>query len=191
MRATDAAGNVEALPPTFGWTIDTIAPDTAITVTPPDPSNSASATFEFTSNEGGASFRCELDGAGFSPCATRSPTRACRRQPHLPRPRARRGGNPDTTPASYTWFVDATAPGGGLTDPGSPAPRYRRPLGLPDRRRRGRARRRLPVFARRRRHVDVDRDRQLRPVHGLVGHHRHWATVSTTSASWSPTTRST
>jgi hypothetical protein len=121
VRATDAAGNVEALPPSYGWTIDTVDPNTAITVMPSDPSGSSSSTFEFTASEGGSSFRCELDGSGFSPCATPANYTGLSDGSHTFRVRAVDGaGNVDPTPASYTWFVDATAPGGGLTDPGSP-----------------------------------------------------------------------
>jgi large repetitive protein len=121
VRATDAAGNVEALPPSYGWTIDTVDPNTAITIMPADPSNSSSATFEFAASEGGSSFRCELDGGGFSPCATPLNYSGLADGSHTFRVRAVDGaGNIDPTPASYTWLVDATAPGGGLTDPGSP-----------------------------------------------------------------------
>ena len=41
VRATDAAGNTDATPASFTWTIDTAAPNTTITAQPSNPSNSA------------------------------------------------------------------------------------------------------------------------------------------------------
>ena len=38
------------------------------TRSPPDPSNSTSASFTFSDSEAGVSFRCQLDGGGFSAC---------------------------------------------------------------------------------------------------------------------------
>ncbi|WP_163110787.1 hypothetical protein, partial [Acinetobacter baumannii] len=48
VRATDAAGNVDASPATFGWTVDTAAPNTTITAQPSDPSGSADASFSLS-----------------------------------------------------------------------------------------------------------------------------------------------
>ena len=62
-------------PASFTWVVDTTAPDTTITGNPPNPTNSTSATFNFTGNDGGgtgvASFECNLDGGGFSACTSR------------------------------------------------------------------------------------------------------------------------
>ncbi|MCA1684345.1 MAG: Ig-like domain-containing protein, partial [Actinobacteria bacterium] len=68
-QQTDAAGNVgRSGANTF--TLDTEAPETTLATTPPDPSASASASFSFSSPEAGASFQCQLDGAGFSACTS-------------------------------------------------------------------------------------------------------------------------
>jgi hypothetical protein len=121
VRATDAAGNVEAVPPTYGWTIDTAAPQTTITVNPSDPTSSGSADFEFTSSEAGSTFLCELDGAGFSACASPQGYTGLADGSHTFKVKAvDPAGNPDPSASTYTWLVDATDPNGGLSDPGSP-----------------------------------------------------------------------
>ncbi|RIK43250.1 MAG: hypothetical protein DCC58_09835, partial [Chloroflexi bacterium] len=48
VRATDAAGNVDATPASFSWTIDTTAPETTISGAPSAVSASNAATFTFT-----------------------------------------------------------------------------------------------------------------------------------------------
>jgi hypothetical protein len=68
VRAT-ALGNTGP-PTTYSWTIDATAPQTAITTEPPTTSTSGSATFAFTSSEGGSTFLCSLDAGGFAPCAS-------------------------------------------------------------------------------------------------------------------------
>ena len=49
-----------------------MALETTITSKPSNPSSSAEATFEFTSNRSEATFECSLDNAGFTACV--SPT---------------------------------------------------------------------------------------------------------------------
>ncbi|HET6656454.1 MAG TPA: Ig-like domain-containing protein [Gaiellaceae bacterium] len=128
VQATDAAGNAEATPQTHTWTVDTTAPDTSITATPSDPSASPSADFSFTSTEGGSSFECRLDGGVFAACADPASYTGLADGSHTFRVRATDiAGNTDGSAAVYTWTLDATAPGGGLTDPGSP---LRRTVGL-------------------------------------------------------------
>jgi hypothetical protein len=73
VRAIDKAGNVQAEPTSFDWTVDnsledTTPPETAITSKPPDPSTSPNASFSYSSNEPGSSFECKLDGGSFSAC---------------------------------------------------------------------------------------------------------------------------
>ncbi|HEV3375765.1 MAG TPA: right-handed parallel beta-helix repeat-containing protein, partial [Thermoleophilaceae bacterium] len=109
VRATDRAGNVDESPASHGWTIDTTAPETTIDSGPADPTNKASASFEFSSNEAGSTFECSLDGAPFEACASGYSDLA--EGSHELRARATdRAGNTDPTPVSYTWLVDLTAP---------------------------------------------------------------------------------
>ena len=93
--------------PSWGGVGDTTPPETTITSAPPDPSNAASAEFEFSSNESGSSFECSLNGGTFQRCT--SP----KGYPDLPEGRHTfevraidAAGNPDPTPASHAWTVD-------------------------------------------------------------------------------------
>src|SRR5829696_2561327 len=70
VKATDAAGNTDATPASYTWTVDTAAPDTSITAKPSDPSNSTSANFTYSSSEGGVLFECKLDFESFGPCSS-------------------------------------------------------------------------------------------------------------------------
>jgi len=120
VRATDPAGNVGA-PDSHTWTIDTLAPDTTLTSTPGDPTSSPAPSFSFVSSEGGSTFECELDGAGFAACVSPKSYAGLADGSHTFRVRATdAAGLTDATPASFTWTIDSTAPGGGLVDPGSP-----------------------------------------------------------------------
>jgi hypothetical protein len=119
VRARDQAGNVDASPATFLWTVDQTAPETSLTASPPALTSQAAATFTFAS-EPGATFQCSLDGATFSPCT--SPfTATLAEGPHVFQVRASdAAGNVDATPASASWTLDLTAPETSLTSaPGS------------------------------------------------------------------------
>lgn len=73
VRAIDKAGNVQAQPTSYGWTVDNsledeTPPETAITSKPPDPSTSPNASFSYSSSEPGSHFECKLDGGSFGSC---------------------------------------------------------------------------------------------------------------------------
>jgi hypothetical protein len=117
VRATDAAGNTGAAA-SYGWTVDTIAPETTITHTPDAVSGSPSATFEFASDEPLTSFGCSLDGSAFASCSSPQTYSGLANGTHTFQVRASDlAGNTDPTPASYTWRVatltppDTTPPG--------------------------------------------------------------------------------
>src|SRR5439155_5867654 len=63
--AYDLAGNAST-PYVDNWTVDTVPPVATITSGPPALTNSKTATFTFTSNEQGSTFKCSKDGAGYS-----------------------------------------------------------------------------------------------------------------------------
>ena len=66
VRATDAAGNMDATPASYTWTVnpgDTTPPDTVITQKPPLTTTETSATFRFNSTEADSTFECKLDPA--------------------------------------------------------------------------------------------------------------------------------
>ena len=59
VRATDAAGNTDATPASYTWTVnpgDTTPPDTVITQQPPLTTTETTATFRFNSTEAGSTF---------------------------------------------------------------------------------------------------------------------------------------
>ena len=60
--------------------LDITPPDTAISMSPPDPDNDATPTFGFAGDDGIGSgidgFECQLDGGSWEPCP--SPTRSIR-----------------------------------------------------------------------------------------------------------------
>ena len=77
-RATDRAGNAEAVPASYTWTIepppDNTPPTTTLTGQPTNPSNDASATFSFTGSDNETPqsmivFQCRVDGGAFAACA--------------------------------------------------------------------------------------------------------------------------
>ncbi len=87
-----------------------VAVNATLTAVPPSTTTSTSASFSFTSNMGGSSFQCQLDGGSWAACAS---------------PKAYSGlalgvhtfhvvaidtlGHVDPTPASYTWSIVSAA----------------------------------------------------------------------------------
>ena len=70
VRAIDQAGNTDASPASFTWTVDTTAPTVSIDSGPSGLTNDPTPTFTFSS-EPGASFECSIDTgtASFGPCS--------------------------------------------------------------------------------------------------------------------------
>jgi hypothetical protein len=77
VRGVNASGP-DPTPASYTWTVDTVAPTASITSHPLDPSPGKTATFRYSSNEGGSKFECRLAPleASFSACATQSKTYA-------------------------------------------------------------------------------------------------------------------
>ncbi|MBA7529226.1 hypothetical protein ES705_21420 [subsurface metagenome] len=113
VRAKDRAGNEDPTPASYTWVIDTTAPNTFITSSPPDPTGSTSATFTFSANESGCEFSYQLDSGGwsvYSPATSRSYAGLSEGM-HIFEVKAKDGaGNEDPTPASYTWVIDTVDP---------------------------------------------------------------------------------
>ncbi|WP_426754077.1 adventurous gliding motility protein AgmC [Myxococcus sp. Y35] len=111
VRAVDAAGNEDPTPATRTWTVDATAPDTTIVSGPPAVTSSTSATFDFSSNESPVTYECSLDGAPFAACADPQTFPGLGEGNHTLAVRAvDAAGNLDSTPATYAWTVDTTAP---------------------------------------------------------------------------------
>jgi hypothetical protein len=105
----------------YGWTVDTVAPDTSVVSRPPAEASSASASFTFTSSETGSTFVCSLDAAGFAPCTSPKTYDGLGDGNHAFRVQAvDPAGNADPTPASYTWRISGVGPGtADYTPPGN------------------------------------------------------------------------
>ncbi len=105
----------------YTWTVDTVAPDTTITSTPPAVSNSASANFTFASSEAGSTFVCSIDAAGISPCASPKTYSGLGNGTHTFRVEAvDPAGNADGTAAVYSWQISGVGPATtDLTPPGN------------------------------------------------------------------------
>ncbi len=107
VRAIDAAGNQDGSPALRSWTIDTVDPETTIHTGPTGTVASTSATFQFSSNEGGATFECSLDGGAFATCSSPREYNGLAQGPHTFEVRAiDQAGNVDKTPASRSWTVN-------------------------------------------------------------------------------------
>ena len=118
VRATDAAGNSDATPANFDWTIDTTAPTTTIDSQPNALDNSADAAFSFSSNDPGATFECKLDAAPFASCSSPKSYSALTDGAHSFQVRATdAAGNSDATPANFDWTIDTTAPSSATSFP--------------------------------------------------------------------------
>jgi hypothetical protein len=131
VRAIDAAGNVQASPTAFPWTVDnsladTTPPETSITTKPPDPSGSSTASFTYSSDEPDSTFECSLDESVFLSCASDGITYSGLSEGrHTFQVRATDAShNVDPTPAGYTFDVvlsSASSPAPAAT-PGVAAP---------------------------------------------------------------------
>ena len=110
VKARDALGN-ESASATYSWTVDTLAPPTpTIDSNPPDPSASTGASFSFSDSEAGVTFRCQLDGGGFSTCSSPQSYSGLGEGGHSFQVKARDAAGNESAPASYGWTVDSAAP---------------------------------------------------------------------------------
>ena len=110
-RAADGAGNVDPSPASFSWVVDLNSPETSIGSAPADPTNATSASFSFSASEPGSTFECELDGAGWAPCASPHDYIGLADGAHTFEVRATdAAGNVDQSPAARAWTVDTLPP---------------------------------------------------------------------------------
>lgn len=109
-RQTDYASNPGVSAPVT-FTVDTIAPDTTITLPPAPVVSSQSQRFTFTSTEPNSTFRCAVDGAAPSPCASGDTFTAPTDGDHVFSVQAvDRAGNVDAAAATQAYKVDSVAP---------------------------------------------------------------------------------
>jgi LPXTG-site transpeptidase (sortase) family protein len=118
--ATDTAGNDDPSPATYTWVVDTSAPSTSITAKPSDPSTSSSATFSFSGNDGSgtgvAGYQCKLDSGDYGSCSSPKTYSSLSDGSHTFIVfAADMAGNSETSPVSYIWVVDTSAPSTSIT----------------------------------------------------------------------------
>ena len=113
VQARDPAGNVDASPASFNWTVDNSLADrtpplATITSKPSDPSTSSTAMFTYRSDEP-STFECKLDGAAFVPCAA-SGTQytGLTNGPHNFQVRATDTSLNQGAPAGYSWSISTS-----------------------------------------------------------------------------------
>ncbi|MCW5809312.1 MAG: hypothetical protein KIT31_43565, partial [Deltaproteobacteria bacterium] len=111
VRAIDPAGNSDDSPAEHLWSIDTVAPDTAITMGPPPNDNSVTVKFAFEATEPNTTFECAIDASSFSPCTSGATVGPFSDGTHVFSVRARdRAGNIDASPAVRAWTIDTSTP---------------------------------------------------------------------------------
>src|ERR1700709_1225979 len=118
VRATDPAGNLDATPDSFTWTVavppppppaeDNTPPQTSITSKPPVATTSRTEKLSFAASESGSSFECKLDDGTWVACKSPLTYTEIEEGEHEFRVRAvDRAENVDGTPAAYEWEVEA------------------------------------------------------------------------------------
>ncbi|MDA0164688.1 Ig-like domain-containing protein [Solirubrobacter ginsenosidimutans] len=110
VRAVDALGNADASPASQTFVVDTTAPNTTITGNPPATTGDNTPTFTFTATETGA-FECAVDDDALTVCTSPFTTAPLERGLHTFTVRAvDTAGNADASPATVSFFMDATPP---------------------------------------------------------------------------------
>ena len=117
VRATDAAGNVDASPASGTFRVDvppppdTTAPETTIDSGPSGTVSTSSADFAFSSSEPYSTFECSLDSAAYTACTSPKSYSGLSEGSHTLQAKATdQAGNTDASPASRTWTVDTSSP---------------------------------------------------------------------------------
>ena len=111
VRASDAAGNTDATPASYTWTIDATAPpDPTIAAKPANPTTSQTAHFSFNDSEAAVSFVCTLDGAASACTSPKNYVGPLVVGPHTFQVRAKDALGNLSAPASYSWAIDLTPP---------------------------------------------------------------------------------
>jgi len=109
--AIDQAGNWDATPANYGWSIDLAPPDTTLDTMPALLTNSASATFTFSSNDATATFRCLIDTGIYTACTSPRTYTGLLAGNHVFSVMAvDQAGNTDQTPIVFGWSIDLTPP---------------------------------------------------------------------------------
>ncbi len=127
---TVSSGGTAGAATSYTWTIDTVAPETAISAAPAVSGSGATATFGFTGSEAGSTFFCSLNGSGFAPCTSPTTYTGLGNGTYTFRVQAvDRAGNADASPALYTWTIAGVGPAAVDLRPPANVGRLRRSVG--------------------------------------------------------------
>ena len=108
MRAINGAGTRDRTPAAWVWTVDTVAPDTALLSSPSGQIEGRDAALEFATNEPGAGFECSLNGGAYLSCGSPKVYTGLADGSYTVAVRAVDGaGNRDATGVSASFSVDA------------------------------------------------------------------------------------
>ncbi|HJR85181.1 MAG TPA: Ig-like domain-containing protein, partial [Nitrososphaeraceae archaeon] len=123
VRSEDNAGNKDSTPASYRWTVNTETSNTQIDfaadgndvrVTNNSNTRSHSMTFGFSGTDNVGSkiyrFECSLDGIPFVTCVSTNTVNVADGTHTFSVRSEDNAGNKDSTPASFTWTVDTTAP---------------------------------------------------------------------------------
>ncbi|RKH60913.1 hypothetical protein D7V93_12635 [Corallococcus llansteffanensis] len=115
VKARDPAGNVDATPEVWIWTVNKDIPDTEMYCDPARAKlNTRDNSFAFTSNKGNdptITFQCSLNQSTFEDCTSPSKPTVAGDKLHSFRVRALNQFNvPDPEPAECTWTLDTLSP---------------------------------------------------------------------------------
>lgn len=100
-------GGPDLTPASRTWTVDTVAPETTITSTPPSPNSGFSVTYTYSSSEPNSTFRCQMDDGAIQVCSSAGRTYFNLIDgAHTFRVWATdNAGNQDPTPATHSFSV--------------------------------------------------------------------------------------
>lgn len=108
IRAFDKAANI-SLVYSYSWSVDITAPVLAIGQKPNAFSNSASASFTFSSSKP-STFECQIDNGAFAACSSPRDYANLAAGNHTFAVRGTDSANNVSQPTSYTWMIDVVAP---------------------------------------------------------------------------------
>jgi hypothetical protein len=112
ISAIDADGLHQPWSKQYYWRVDSVPPVTTILTEPPLLTNQETAQFTFSAQDSTATeFKCQLDGAGWSPCYSGVTYYDVDPGSHTFQVQATDAAdNVEVSPQSYTWTVDTTPP---------------------------------------------------------------------------------
>src|SRR5207248_2108304 len=85
-------------------------PTPVITSTPANRTSQTSARFGFSDTEAGVSFLCQLDTSAFTACTSPATYSGLSQGTHTFAVKAQDAAGNQSSPASFSWNIDTTAP---------------------------------------------------------------------------------